>query len=100
MTKKMIWVEESIDFEGKVLHLIECLQALLEKHGEDAYVEIQYNYENTDYVLKFQREETDREYNTRLKAEDKEKENKLKALEKKREKERKEYERLKKVYGD
>ena len=100
MTKKMVWDSTSIDFEGRVVYLIDYLQQLKEKYGEDAYVEIGYDYENTDYVLKFQREETEKEYQKRLKEEEKKKQIEKKALEIKKDKERKEYERLKKLFGE
>ena len=100
MTKKVIWDSTPIGFEGRVVDLIDCLQQVKDKYGEDAYVEIGYDCENIDYILKFQREETEKEYQKRLKKEEKQKEAKRKDAEKKKEKELKEYNRLKKLYGE
>lgn len=98
--KKKVWASEGIDFEGRLVYLRDYISGLIEKYGESAYVEVEYDYENTDYRVKYEREETDREYTSRLKREEKEERQKKAALKKKEEKERKEFERLKKKYGD
>ena len=100
MTKKLVWDEESVDFEGRLTWLREYVENLIEKYGESAYVEIESDYENTDYVVKYEREETEKEYTKRLKEEEKQKAAQLLQQQKKEEKERKEFERLKKKFGE
>ena len=100
MTKKLVWDAESVKFEGRLTWLREYVENLIEKYGESAYVEIEYDYENIDYVVRYEREETDKEYTKRLKEEEKRKAAQLLQQQKKEEKERKEFERLKKKFGE
>ena len=101
MTKKLVWDEESVGFEGRLTWLREYVENLIEKYGESAYVKIEYvNEDSADYVVKYEREETEKEYTKRLKEEEKQKAAQLLQQQKKEEKERKEFERLKKKFGE
>ena len=99
MTKQLVWDKEEICFEGKIGALIEMLQGLKEKYGDEVYVGYDGYYESCDYVINFKREETEREEKLRLKAEERLRIAAGKEKLKKDEKERKEYERLKKKFG-
>lgn len=99
MIKQLVWDKEEICFEGKIDYIIEVLQGLKEKYGDEAYIKQEVSYDWSEYVVNFKREETEREEKLRLKAEERLRIAAEKEKHKKEEKERKEYERLKKKFG-
>jgi hypothetical protein len=82
-------------FEGKLEEIIEMLQDW-KNEGEWEGIVIDYDDDETRYLLYTHREETDKEYDKRMKL--LEKENRKKVKEK--EKRRIQYEMLKKEFGD
>jgi hypothetical protein len=86
---------DSYSFEGKLEEIIEMLQDW-KNEGEWEGIVIDYDDDETRYLLYTHREETDKEYDKRMKLLEKEKAEKVKAKERRR----KEYEKLKKEFED
>jgi hypothetical protein len=82
-------------FEGTLENIIEMLQDW-KNEGEWEGIVIDYDDDETRYLLYTHREETDKEYDKRMKLLEKEKAEKVKAKERRR----KEYEKLKKEFED
>ncbi len=88
------------DLEGKLIDVCEYFNDLVEQYGNDAELVLEWDYENVDLAVEFEREETDKERDRRLLKDLRAREKKEAAKVSKEEKERKELARLQKKYGE
>lgn len=87
------------DFEGKLVEVRDYLDSLIEQYGDDARLVLEWDYENVDLELQFDRKESEAERAKRLEKARKDREKKAAAKAVKEEEEQAELARLLEKYG-